>query len=65
LLNQTSEDFNTGDDMAELVTEPLPRQEHTLEKTEDMNATKRRQWPCKVCSAYAGAGVCSFAMSYF
>ncbi|KAE9244008.1 hypothetical protein PF002_g7987 [Phytophthora fragariae] len=33
--------------MAELVAEPLPRQEHTLEKTEEMNGTKRRQWLCK------------------
>ncbi|KAE9031774.1 hypothetical protein PR001_g10911 [Phytophthora rubi] len=48
LLNQTSEDFNAGDDMVELVAEPLPRQEHTLEKTEEMNGTKRRQWLCKV-----------------
>ncbi|KAE9312679.1 hypothetical protein PF001_g9109 [Phytophthora fragariae] len=64
LLNQTSEDFNASDDMAELVAEPLPRQEHTLEKTEEMNGTKRRQWLCKVCSAYAGAGVRSFETSY-
>ncbi|KAE9268194.1 hypothetical protein PR003_g31528, partial [Phytophthora rubi] len=64
LLNQTSEYFNASDDMAELVAEPLPRQEHTLEKTEEMNGTKRRQWLCKVCSAYAGAGVRSFETSY-
>lgn len=65
LLNQTSEDFIAGDDMADLVTEPLPPLAHTIEKTEEMNGAKRRQWLCKVCSAYAGAGVRSFETSYF
>ncbi|KAE9032666.1 hypothetical protein PR001_g10510 [Phytophthora rubi] len=65
LLNQTSEDFAAGDDMADLVTEPLPRHPHILEKTEEMNGAKRRQWLCKVCSAYAGAGVRSYETSYF
>ncbi|KAG3077701.1 hypothetical protein PI124_g7819 [Phytophthora idaei] len=50
--------------MADLVTEPLPQTEHTIEKTEEMNGVKR-QWLCKVCSAYAGAGVRSFEASYF
>ncbi|RLN96058.1 hypothetical protein BBJ28_00025032 [Nothophytophthora sp. Chile5] len=58
-------DFNAGDDIADLVTEPLPRQEHTLEKTKEMNGAKRRQWLCKVCSAFAGAGVRSNETSYF
>ncbi|POM80748.1 Hypothetical protein PHPALM_1374, partial [Phytophthora palmivora] len=56
LLNQTSEDFVGGDDMEGLVTEPLPRAAHMLEKTDEMNGAKRRQWLCKVCSAYAGPG---------
>ncbi|KAG2881375.1 hypothetical protein PC114_g21586 [Phytophthora cactorum] len=42
--------------MADLVTEPLPQTEHTIEKTEEMNGVKRCQWLCKVCSAYARAG---------
>ncbi|KAE9317371.1 hypothetical protein PR003_g18488 [Phytophthora rubi] len=65
LLNQTSEDFSAGDDLEDLVTEPLPRQPHTLEKTEELNGTKRRQWLCKVCSAYAGPDTRSFETSYF
>ncbi|KUF86549.1 hypothetical protein AM587_10001318 [Phytophthora nicotianae] len=65
LLNQTSEDFNASDDMAGLVTEPLPRLDHTLERIEELNRAKRRQWLCKVCSTYAGAGVRSFETSYF
>lgn len=65
LLNQASEDFAAGDDLADLVTEPLPCQPHTLEKTEEMNGVKRRQWLCKVCSAYAGPGVRSYETSYF
>ncbi|KAG4227701.1 hypothetical protein PC116_g23922 [Phytophthora cactorum] len=51
--------------MADLVTEPLPQTEHTIEKTEEMNGVKRCQWLCKVCSAYARAGVRSFEASYF
>lgn len=65
LLSQTSEDFAGDDDLADLVTEPLPRSAHTLEKTEEKNGNKRRQWLCKVCSAYAGPGVRSFETSYF
>ncbi|KAE8995631.1 hypothetical protein PR003_g20242 [Phytophthora rubi] len=65
LLNKTSEAFATEDDMAGLVTEPLPRHPHILEKTEEMNGAKCRQWLCKVCSAYAGAGVRSYETSYF
>ncbi|GMG16321.1 unnamed protein product [Phytophthora fragariaefolia] len=65
LLNQTSEDFSAGDDLEDLVTEPLPRHPHTLEKTEELNGAKRRQWLCKVCSAYAGPGTRSFETSYF
>ncbi|KAE9035790.1 hypothetical protein PR002_g7382 [Phytophthora rubi] len=51
--------------MADLVAEPLPRVLHALEKTDEMNGAKRRQWLCKVCSAYAGAGVRSFETSFF
>ncbi|KAE8876521.1 hypothetical protein PF005_g12761 [Phytophthora fragariae] len=31
-----------GENMVELVTEPMHRQEHTPEKNEEMNCTKRR-----------------------
>ncbi|ETN03885.1 hypothetical protein PPTG_23715 [Phytophthora nicotianae INRA-310] len=48
-----------------LVTKPLPRSAHTLEKTEEKNGNKRRQWLWKVCSAYAGPGVRNFETSYF
>ncbi|KAE9260116.1 hypothetical protein PR003_g34505 [Phytophthora rubi] len=65
LINQTSEDYAGRDDMADLVAEPLPRVLHALEKTDEMNGAKRRQWLCKVCSAYAGAGVRSFETSFF
>lgn len=65
LLNQASEDFAAGDNMEDLVTEPLPRLSHMLEKTTEMNGAKRRQWLCKVCSAYAGSGVRTFETSYF
>ncbi|KAE8986109.1 hypothetical protein PR002_g22451 [Phytophthora rubi] len=65
LINQTSEDFAGRDDMADLVAEPLPRVPRALEKTDEMNGAKRRQWLCKVCSAYAGAGVRSFETSFF
>ncbi|ETI39312.1 hypothetical protein F443_15089 [Phytophthora nicotianae P1569] len=53
------------DDLADLVTKPLPRSAHTLEKTEEKNGNKRRQWLWKVCSAYAGPGVRNFETSYF
>ncbi|POM78603.1 Hypothetical protein PHPALM_3847 [Phytophthora palmivora] len=36
---------------------PLPRHPHMLEKTEETNDIKRRQWLCKGCSANVGAGV--------
>ncbi|POM65476.1 Hypothetical protein PHPALM_18797 [Phytophthora palmivora] len=65
LLSQTSEDFVAGDDLADRVIEPLPRHPHMLEKTEEMNGIKRRQWLCKVCSEYAGAGVRSCETSCF
>jgi len=65
LLNQTNEDFVGGDDLGDLVTEPLPRLPHILEKTVEMNGNKRRQWLCKVCSAYAGPGVRSYETSFF
>eukprot|EP00644_Phytophthora_capsici_P003366 jgi/Phyca11/130880/e_gw1.99.87.1 len=67
LLGQTSEDFTGGNDMEELITQPLPRQPHTLQKCEEKNKakTKYRQWLCKVCSAFAGPGARSFETSYF
>lgn len=65
LLNPTNEDFVGGDDLENLVTEPLPRLPHILEKTVEMNGNKRGQWLCKVCSAYAGAGVRSYETSFF
>ena len=37
LLNQTNEDFVSGDDLEDLVTEPLPLLPHILEKTAEMN----------------------------
>eukprot|EP00644_Phytophthora_capsici_P006505 jgi/Phyca11/118338/e_gw1.36.317.1 len=43
LLSQTSDDFAGDDDLADLVTEPLPRSAHMLEKTEEKNGNKRRQ----------------------
>ncbi|ETP25834.1 hypothetical protein F441_01328 [Phytophthora nicotianae CJ01A1] len=64
LLGQTNEDFDGDDDLADLVTEPLPRTAHALELTNERNGGKRRQWLCKVCSAYAGSGVRSFETSY-
>ncbi|POM71759.1 Hypothetical protein PHPALM_11628 [Phytophthora palmivora] len=48
LLRQTKEDFAGGDDLEDLVTEPLPQHKHTLEKTTEMNGFKRRQWLCKL-----------------
>ncbi|KAG3080164.1 hypothetical protein PI125_g20515, partial [Phytophthora idaei] len=36
-----------------------------VEGTVEPNGAKRRQWICKVCSAFAGAGVRSFGVSYF
>ncbi|POM65740.1 Hypothetical protein PHPALM_18504, partial [Phytophthora palmivora] len=36
---------------------PLPRHPHMLEKTEETNDTKRRQWLCKGGSENVGAGV--------
>ncbi|OWZ02138.1 LOW QUALITY PROTEIN: hypothetical protein PHMEG_00026348 [Phytophthora megakarya] len=65
LLGQTREDFKRGDDLEDLVTKPLPQHKHTLEQTDEMNGSKRRQWLCKVFSAYAGAGVRSYETSYF
>eukprot|EP00644_Phytophthora_capsici_P019210 jgi/Phyca11/132339/e_gw1.153.14.1 len=67
LLGQTSEDFSGNNDLEELVTQPLPRAPHTLQKLEEKNKakTKNRQWLCKVCSAFAGPGVRSFETSYF
>ncbi|ETM46475.1 hypothetical protein L914_08636 [Phytophthora nicotianae] len=35
LLSQTKEGFTAGDDLEDLVTEPLPQLAHTLEKTEE------------------------------
>ncbi|KAE8903139.1 hypothetical protein PF003_g12669 [Phytophthora fragariae] len=65
LLSQTKGDFSGGDDLEALVTEPLPHLAHTLEKTEEMNGAKRRQWLCKVCSAHAGAGTRSYETSFY
>ncbi|ETM97777.1 hypothetical protein PPTG_20052 [Phytophthora nicotianae INRA-310] len=48
LRSQTKEDFTDGDDLEDLVAEPLPQLAHTLEKTEETNGVKRRQWLCKV-----------------
>ncbi|POM74166.1 Hypothetical protein PHPALM_8908 [Phytophthora palmivora] len=39
-------------DLVGLVTEQQPRHPHMLEKTEEMNGAKRRQWLCKVCSVW-------------
>ncbi|POM79933.1 Hypothetical protein PHPALM_2291 [Phytophthora palmivora] len=64
LLGQTPEDFDADDDLGNLVTEPLPSIAHMLELTDERNGMKRRQWLCKVCSAYAGPGVRSFETSY-
>ncbi|ETN21965.1 hypothetical protein PPTG_21173 [Phytophthora nicotianae INRA-310] len=65
LLNQTSVDLMGGDELAALLAEPLPARAHTLEHTGELNGSKRRQWLCKVCSAYAGTGERSFEASYF
>ncbi|ETP46936.1 hypothetical protein F442_06903 [Phytophthora nicotianae P10297] len=66
-LVQTSENFAGNNDLEELVTQPLPRAPHTLQKLEEKNKAKakNRQWLCKVCSAFAGLGVRSFETSYF
>ncbi|EEY59791.1 uncharacterized protein PITG_12920 [Phytophthora infestans T30-4] len=52
-LTRTSEDFNAGEDMADLITDPLPHQEHTPELTMAISGAKRRHWLCKVCLAFA------------
>ncbi|GMF51073.1 unnamed protein product [Phytophthora fragariaefolia] len=65
LINQTSEDFAGRDDMADVVAEPFPHVAHALEKTDQVNGAKRRQWLCDVCFAYTGAGVRSFDTIHF
>ncbi|ETL30462.1 hypothetical protein L916_16569 [Phytophthora nicotianae] len=67
LLGQTGDDFSGRNDLEELVTQPLPRARHTLQKLEEKNKakTKNRQWLCNVCPAFAGPRVRSFKTSYF
>jgi hypothetical protein len=69
LLALRTINFETHLNAEDLVSVPLPRQEHALVNTESFYSTskqhKRRQYLCKVCSAFADSKTKSFETSFY
>lgn len=61
--------FETHPNAEDLVAVPIPRQQHALVNTDDFYSSgkqhKRRQYLCKVCSAFADSKTKSFETSFF
>jgi hypothetical protein len=69
LLALRTINFETQFNAEDLVSFPLPRQEYALVNTESFYSTskqhKRRQYLCKVCSAFADSKTKSFETSFY
>lgn len=69
LLALRTINFETHINAEDLVSGPMPRQQHSLVNIDDYYTKgtqhKRRQYLCKVCSAYSDANTKSFEASFF
>ncbi|EGZ09189.1 hypothetical protein PHYSODRAFT_525281, partial [Phytophthora sojae] len=69
LLALRTINFGTHPNAEDLVSVPIPRQDHTLANTDSFYSTakqyKHRQYLCKVCSTFADSKTKSFETSYF
>lgn len=69
LLALRTINFETHLNAEDLISVPIPRQQHTLVNTAEFYSSskqhKRRQYLCKVCSAFADTKTKSFETSFF